>query len=410
MTRQEATTEMYGLTPDQQWCDNSKLMRKMIYGFIQHGYHPAFEKLDRENLYQRLFPKTYNLDGKNYDPTLLGVSLFETMFATEPDVSDVTQDIAYDTWNTIDRELHSFDWRTYFLDGTCAEMINRSHYNDSVDMSETLFTMPAFTVSLPKGIDITDSKDNDPVIAIAVCRSFTICHTNYSKEFRSVSELDLQRWGIRKEDLNNLNKLVTKDGEGSWKQIRDSWTGFFQQKGRFPDGVELAPVLNIGGITKSGENMPIRFPLLDISAKDCLDFLYSHELERMDGSHPLNARKNFQGNQAEESLREARQLTEFTLKLLLFMAAKPQEVETNSRLLKPARVRRGKLMNDNKWSPCYIGRKYGAEMKSKGYGERGKIRAHWRQGHFRGVWAGKGRSKHLIKWIDPCYVNDPDKG
>ena len=143
--------------------------------------------------------------------------------------------------------------------------------------------------------------------------------------------------------------------------------------------------------------MPIRFPLLDIPAKECLDFLYT------------KATKDFQGSQAADSLREARLLTEFTLKLLLFMAAKPQEVETKSRLLKPARVRRGKLMNDNKWSPCFIGRKYGAEMKSKGYGERGKIRAHWRQGHFRGVWAGKGRSKHLIKWIDPCYVNDPDK-
>ena len=397
MTRQEATTEMYGLTPDQLWCDNAKAMRKMIWGFIQYGNHPAFEKFGRDNLYQRFFPKTYNLNGKNYDPTLLGVSLFETIFATQREGEDAMQDIAYDTWQSIDRELHNFDWRTYFLDGTCAEMIHRSHFNDSIDMSETLFTMPAFTVSLPKGIDITDSSDSDPIISIAVCRSFTICHNNPDKEFRAVNQRDLERWGIRKEDLDNLNKLVTEEGEGSWKQIRDSWTGFFQQRGRFPEGVELAPVLNIGGITKSGENMPIRFPLLDIPAKECLDFLYT------------KATKDFQGSQAADSLREARLLTEFTLKLLLFMAAKPQEVETKSRLLKPARVRRGKLMNDNKWSPCFIGRKYGAEMKSKGYGERGKIRAHWRQGHFRGVWAGKGRSKHLIKWIDPCYVNDPDK-
>ena len=399
MTRTEASEEMYGLKPDQLWSDNAKTMRKMIWGHIQYGSHPVFKKVNRDELYHRFFRKTYNLNGKNYDPTLMGVSLFENLFATEAaEGNDMLADIATDTWRSIDRELDSFDWRTYFLDGTCAEMINRSHFNDSIDMSETLFTMPAFNVSLPKGIDITGADDGDPVIALAVCRSFTICHTSTDKEFRAVNERDLNRWGIRKEDLDKLNKLVTEEGGGSWKEVRDSWTGFFQQKGRFPDGVELAPVLNIGGVTKNGESMPIRFPLLDIPAKKCLDMLYD------------KGRYEFNKQQDESSLDEARLLTEFTLKLLLFMAAKPQEVETKSRLLKPARVRRGKLMNDNKWSPCYIGRKYGAEMKSKGYGERGKIRAHWRQGHFRGVWAGKGRSKHLIKWIDPCYVNDPEKG
>ena len=91
------------------------------------------------------------------------------------------------------------------------------------------------------------------------------------------------------------------------------------------------------------------------------------------------------------------------------MAAKPEEVDVKTKLIKPARIRRKKLMNESKWSPCFIGRKYGALMKSKGYGERGKVRAHWRQGHFRGVWTGKGKTKHVVKWIDPCYVNDPTK-
>ena len=378
---------IYGLRPDQPIGDHVKRCRKKIWEIL--STHPTYVDagIDAVISYTNIFPRTFDVPTGNYDPTMLGCMWWEQSALMEK-AEDGAGRICQDTWESVASTLLEFDNRTYFLDSTCCEMVQRSKFNESVDMSETLFTIPAFVVSLPKGLDVIGNSES-PIISIGVSRTFTVCHNRTSKFFESVSDYELERYGITPEDLIDLNKRIVESGDGRWKDIRDNWLGEFN----LPKSVTLAPVLNICGVTLRGETLPIRFPLLDMPARECLDMLFDH------------GTKEF----GTDSTSEALLLTEFTIKLLLFMAAKPEEVDVKTKLIKPARIRRKKLVNESKWAPCFIGRKYGALMKSKGYGERGKVRAHWRQGHFRGVWTGKGKTKHVVKWIDPCYVNDPTK-
>ncbi len=387
-----ARFDMYDLQPDEVWGNSTKKIRRGIWKCLMH---PDARDVDHESAYRSFFPKTFNSTGDCYDPTSIGIALWEVGLSKvdKQDRSSLAA-LSADTWADIKKELGSFDWRTYFLDPTCADMIHRSHLDDSLELSELLFSMPAFVVSLPKSLVIA-SKDqhgnHDPVIALAVSRTFTVCHTGGNHN--ALRQDALSSLGVDIKDIKSLNKRIVSEGDGTWKEIRDSWIDEFGLA-EYQDEVTLAPVINIGGVTLNGNNMPIRFPLLDKSIRSSLDFLTDHAFVEFGDESGAN---------------EALELTRFTLKLLLFLAAKPEEVELEGKEVRRIRHRRGKLMNDSKWSPCFIGRKYGSSMKEKGYGERGKVSSHWRRGHFRGYWTGKGRTKQIVKWVDPCYVNDPNK-
>lgn len=386
----QARSQLYGLQQGQVWGNSIKQMRKAIWYHLSTGRHKGGNGVFGDVSYFDMFPKTFNIPEGNYDPTALGVGMWELTFASEGPKGSLAE-LSKDTWTNIYDGLKQFDWRTYFLDKTCAEMISKSHLNDSMDLSEVRFTIPSFAVSIPRGVDITGNLE-DPIISLAITRTWTICFTSKDKQHQALNNESLNALGIDIDDVLSLNKRIINEGDGSWKEIRDSWITEFGLDGR--DDITLAPVLCVGGVSLKGNNIPLRFPMLDEPIRESLDFLFGLSVEK--------------DKQSQKGVAEALRLNEFAIKLLLFMVAKPDEVDSASKLIKKARERRGKLMNDNKWSACFIGRKYGACMKVQGYGgEKKKKRSHWRQGHFRGVWKGKGRSKYVVVWIDPCYVNDP---
>lgn len=423
----EVRAEHYGLQKGQVWGKNVKHLRKVIWHHLASGRHHEFNNGEFGDFnYFDLFPKTYNIPAGNYDPTTIGVAKWEMSFADPDPPKDSLAGLSLDTWKDIYGELKAFDWRTYFLDETCAEMINRSQLNEDMDMSEVRFTIPACVVSLPKSLNLSGDKD-DPIMAVAISRTWTICYESEDRKHAAVGSEMLEYLGVEKADLVKLNKRMIEAGEDSWKSVRDSWTAEFNldrinnlpadwatefggTSGTHERKIVLAPVLCIGGVTLKGNNIPIRFPMLDKSIKASLDFMFKMSLQNhliKEGEKHIVEKQN---EYAAKGTKEAILLTSFAIKLLLFMLAKPEEVDTNSKLIKKARERRGKLMNDNKWSACFIGRKYGTSMKIQGYGDdTKKIRAHWRQGHFRGVWKGKGRTIYAVVWVDPCYVNDPSK-
>ena len=109
----------------------------------------------------------------------------------------------------------------------------------------------------------------------------------------------------------------------------------------------------------------------------------------------------------------AKAAVEIAVKLLAFLAAKPNETTKHRTPIREARWRRGVLKKEALWGPNFIGRNYGDSLTARGYGGSGrkdgrKQRYHWRRGHIKSQRYGKGRRKVKTIVIDPYPVNRPD--
>jgi hypothetical protein len=226
---------------------------------------------------------------------------------------------------------------------------------------------------------------------------------------------------------HNMNKMIVECGDGPWKEIGDTmlehWShmDINDESGRvntsaFQDPevtnkmwrsgqYKIQPVLNVGCVSATTLKLPARF--------------------RMDDSVPVAELIKQNRALADELPEDAQRITEnwagpqmsdmleFTLKIMAFMAAKPEEVSTAANQTQPVKVRRGYTLRESEWSPNIIGKRYGATLRRQGYtsddGDKDKTRPHWRRAHQRRQRYGKHSAKEKLIWVDAVFVNDPEK-
>jgi hypothetical protein len=97
-------------------------------------------------------------------------------------------------------------------------------------------------------------------------------------------------------------------------------------------------------------------------------------------------------------------------KLMLAMTARPELVEQESTERAPSKDR--KKGRSFLWNPNFIGRHYRLPTETPRHeGGHASPRMHWRRGHNRMQFHGKGRALRKLIWIEPMLVNsEPDEG
>lgn len=105
--------------------------------------------------------------------------------------------------------------------------------------------------------------------------------------------------------------------------------------------------------------------------------------------------------QGEEDL--SRLVSELAIKLVLLMGAAPEHVEAGS-IVRQAKVKRGLTVQDELWSPNFLGRTYQHPGAALG-GTHASPRVHFRRGHLHTVLHGPGKEKSRLQWFQPVWVN-----
>ena len=279
-------------------------------------------------------------------------------------------------------QLSRTNYPTYFLDDQTLSMLNNSKVSHDIPVDEIDFPLPSMIISLPKG---SCEVPNGSELAIL---SLT---KTYEWEPNSVHE--------SAENLGSQGGLY-KSTE-SWSELKKT---AYDKINRSSASGEIIPALNVVAVHSDMEQTVIRLPIGDKTFGDLLS-VYAKTLTTTGAEY----QKIIDTGRDMALERTTTQfIAELAMKILLFMQSKKTEYVTQGNKIKEARYRRGKLMNEAIWGANFIGKNYGSVLTEKGYGterEGRTLRYHWRQGHIRGQWYGKGRTKYKTVIIDPYPVN-----
>ena len=374
-----------------------------------------FKKVTPSRVYNSFFPKRFKNVPDFCDPRLFGVAnLFNYLEHGNNPSDDGTATAA---WRDLHINLLGFNYPVYFLDETTEQMIIDSKLDPTLTLADIEFALPSFLICLPK-----KDLSSDYIATIGVARSFEMYN---SVTDTYTSNLD-QEWEYMGGcNSHNMNKMIVESGDGPWREIGDTmlehWSNMDinDESGKINTSVfrepdvsnemwrsgqyKIEPVFNVGCVSANMLKLPARFRMDDpVPVAELL------ERERRLGHLPREEyiKSKWEGPKMYNML-------EFTLKIMAFMAAKPEEVSTVAEQTQPAKVRRGYTLRESEWSPNIIGKRYGATLRRQGYtsddGDKDKNRPHWRRAHQRRQRYGKHSAKEKLIWVDAVFVNDPEK-
>lgn len=136
---------------------------------------------------------------------------------------------------------------------------------------------------------------------------------------------------------------------------------------------------------------------LDLSTIRSADFVDATIYERMIHNMPADTSATMTPEQ-DKALQD--KMTMFAVKLMLAFTARPHLIK-NGGLLRPAKVKHGKIIKDELWSPNLIGWDYVIRRSGSGQGgTHASPRMVWRVGHFTHQFIGKRN--------DPSFVSATD--
>lgn len=279
-------------------------------------------------------------------------------------------------------QLSRTNYPTYFIDEQTMSMLLNSKVSHTIPVDEITFPLPSMIISLPKGL----------------------CTVPNGSELATISITKTYEWEPR--DSNQAAENIGTTGElykstESWSELKKT---AYDKINRSNANGEIVPALNVVAVHSDMEQTVIRFPIGDKSFGDLLKF-YANSITTT-GEQYQDMVDTKRDIQLEKTTTQY--IAELAMKILLFMESRKDEYTLKGTKIKEARYRRGKLMNEAIWGANFIGKNYGDVLTEKGYGverEGRTQRYHWRQGHIRGQWYGKGRTKYKTVIIDPYPVN-----
>ena len=283
-------------------------------------------------------------------------------------------------------QLSRLNYPTYFLDEQTLNMLVKSKLSPSISLIDVPFALPSMLVSLPKGTIKTEGQ--------------YLCSISISKTFEWKRNLS-----GRYELIESVNKIL-QSKEGSWKEVEQ--TAYADTERDRAKG-EICPCLTIVGVLDGGEAVTVKYPITDDGVINAIN-KYKHNLHADDLTmERIMTDEGIDENKLKSESMQVEDVAVLGIKLLCFMSARKNEYSLTGNKISDSRYRRGKLMKEALWGANFIGRNYGDALTDKGYGdidrESRSQRYHWRQGHIRGQWYGKNRSKYKTVVIDPYPVN-----
>jgi hypothetical protein len=403
-------------------------------GEIKANSHcKEFKKVIPSKLYNSFFPKRFKNVPDFCDPRLFGVANLFTYL--EHGTNSEDDGTATAAWRDLHVNLLGFNYPVYFLDETTEQMIIDSKLDPTLTLADIEFVLPSFLVCLPK-------KDlrSDYIATIGVTRSFEM-YNPITDTYTSNLDQEWEYMGGC--NSHNMNKMIVESGDGPWREIGDAmlehWANMDinDESGRINTSVfqepdvsnemwrsgqyKIEPVFNVGCVSANMLKLPARFrmddpvPVAELiernralasSLKALPNQKYGTPYTDGTISPDEYGKPEWAGPQMSDML-------EFTLKIMAFMAAKPEEVSTVAEQTQPVKVRRGYTLRESEWSPNIIGKRYGATLRRQGYtsddGDKDKNRPHWRRAHQRRQRYGKHSAKEKLIWVDAVFVNDPEK-
>lgn len=294
----------------------------------------------------------------------------------------IDNDFNHDAMDIAHTQLSRTNYPTYFIDDQTMRMLLNSKVSHNIPMDEVSFPLPSMLISLPKGL----------------------CTVPNGSELATISITKTYEWetnGIFQEEGNIDPTGELHKSTESWSELKKT---AYDKINRSSLNGNIIPALNVVAIHSDMEQSVIRFPICNKSFGDLIAF-YSKNVVASEELYEDMKKTN---RDIDLERATTQYIAELAIKILLFMESRKDEYSSKGKKIKEARYRRGKLMNEAIWGVNYIGKNYGDVLTKKGYGvpRVGRTqRYHWRQGHIRGQWYGKGRSKYKTVIIDPYSVN-----
>ena len=282
-------------------------------------------------------------------------------------------------------QLSRTNYPTYFMDDQTTEMLINSKLSDSICMDEISFPLPSMVISLPKGKCILPN--GSELAAFSITKTY--------------EWLDSTKSYMQDKSLTDALYGSTE----SWSKLKE--TAYEKSNKSMQDG-EIVPAINVVAVHADMEQSVLRFPISNETFTSLMD-IYSDQITVTKDHAVKMAEENYD---IDSEAQTTKYIAQLAIKTLLFMEARKDEYSMSQSKVKEERYRRGKLMNEAIWGANFIGKNYGNSLTEKGYGSErvGRTqRYHWRQGHIRGQWYGKGRTKYKTVIIDPYPVNIDDE-
>ena len=299
------------------------------------------------------------------------------------------------------RELARLNYPTYFIAQQTLQMLDNSNMSDGIEVDSIIFPLPSMLISLPRDTWVNGLGEEKELVALSITRTF---------EYRD-------QWTGECSFNENINdELATLDQP--WRDVQEDL-----QKGDAlpweynPAKGQIIPNLLIVGVYANGAASVAKYPIADDSISSLIEkhkgMYHADELLAAEYLKQSSEGKDMKKRVGQE-IEQMSEVVVLAIKILCFMSLKKDEWSHAERVVKPARYKKGKLKEEEKWGANFIGRAYGEGLRSQGYGntedrDGRKQRYHWRQGHFRGVRYGKGRAKYKTVFVEPYCVNPPDE-
>ena len=412
----------------------------------------AIKKCMPEKDFTEFFPKRYSYGSDHYDPWVYGLvtlgsaeqmerlhyarnpgtksgifqHAYQRSFNSDPERSEGERNSLFNglCLNRAHEMLSKVNYPTYFIDKPMFDVLERTGVSRDLRLEDVEFPIPSMVVMPPKGEFYTtdgerrlpEHKDKYGNNGGTSLDGIEVCALSITKtlEFKSGTSRD----GIPEPDFRlDVGDTVSSGlANKPWSQIPEGedLTEWNVTKDK------LESVLYIVGALDGGEYVVGRYPLSGMTLGDLID--QSNRIPVVDDKQKKFYEK-VKREQGEDALKEIHnndfngmsRLIEFTGKLICFMSSKPEEWVDKSEVIRPQRIKKGKVKQEAIWSANFIGRSYAQSLADRGYGkdksdgEGGVLRYHWRKGHFRGQRYGKNRSKYKTVFIEPYPVNPEDK-